>query len=258
MKTNYFLGVLMIFLVPMAAMAGSGNQNVKIGIKAGTSIPSLRDNGENEISKDYESKMSGNFGLVADFLISGRFSLKTGLDYSGQGGVRNGQQPVTNLPSQLSQFLPKGTYIYANFNNNSILNYMEIPVMGKLEWGNKMKYYLNAGPYVGVLLNAKQKTSGNSQFYLDKTAMMPLTISGQPLGNQSFDANTDVKDDINSTNIGLTGGVGLSFDLSRNSALVFDARAAYGLKSVQKDTELNGNSKTGGIFLTLGYLFSLK
>ncbi len=258
MKRNFYVSVILIFLIPVTVFAGTNGQSVKIGIKAGTSIPSLRDDGNNEITRDYESKMAGSFGLIADIGISGKLSIKTGLDYSGQGGVRDGQQPVTDLPVQFSQLLPQGSYIYANFNNNSVLNYMEIPIMVKLEWGNKLKYYLNAGPYLGFLLNAKQKTSGSSQFYLDKNGTMPLTISGQPLGLQSFDANTDIKDDINSTNIGMTGGVGLSFDLNKKSALVFDARAAYGLKSVQKDTELNGNSKTGGIFLTLGYVFSLK
>jgi len=233
-------------------------QNVKIGLKAGTSFPSLRSNSDNEISTGYESKMAENFGLVADIGISGALSLKTGIDFAGQGGIRNGQQPVTDLPQQFAQMLPGGTYIYANFNNNSILNYMEIPVMGKLEWGDKFRYYVNAGPYLGFLMNAKQKTSGSSPFFLDKAGTMPLTMGGQPLPSQSFSATTDVKEDLNSTNIGLTGGLGLSYDLNKKSAILFDARAAYGLKSIQKDTELNGNSKTGGIFLTLGYLFLLK
>jgi hypothetical protein len=252
------LGIVFLVFISSASVLAISRQKVKIGIKAGTSIPSLRDNSGNEISQGYESKMAESFGLIADFIVSERFSIKTGLDYSGQGGIRNGQQPVTNLPAQFSQILPPGTYLYANFNNNSVLNYMEVPLMGKFEWGYKWKYYLNAGPYIGYLLSAKQKTSGSSPFYLDKTGTMPLTIPGQPLGAQSFDATTDVKKDINTINIGLTGGVGLSFDLNKKSALVFDLRAAYGIKSVQKDTETNGNSKTGGIFLTLGYLFTMK
>ncbi len=233
-------------------------QQIKIGFKAGTSIPNLHDVGTNEISEGYKSKVAENFGVIADIGVSEKFSIKTGVDYAGQGGIRNGQQPVTNLPTQFAQLLPDGTYLYADFNNEATLNYLEIPLMGKLEWGNKLKYYANAGPYIGILLNAEQKTSGNSPFYLDKYGTMPLTIQDQPLPPQPFDATTEINDDVRSSNFGITGGIGLSYGLNRTSAILLDARAAYGLRSIQKDTVVNGESKTGGLFLTLGYLFSLK
>jgi hypothetical protein len=83
-------------------------------------------------------------------------------------------------------------------------------------------------------------------------------MQGQPIPTQSFDATTDINEDINSTNFGITGGIGFAYNLNKKSAVLLDARAAYGLKSIQKDTSVNGDSKTGGLFLTLGYLFSLK
>jgi len=230
---------------------------LRLGIKAGTSIPNLHSDESNEISQGYESKLAENFGIIADIDISETFSIKTGLDYSEQGGIREGQQPVTNLPAQFVQMLPDGTYLYADFYNEAVLNYLEVPLMGKLQFGRKIKYYINAGPYLGFLLNAKQVTEGNSQFYLDKTGTMPLTVQGQPLPSQSFDATTDIEDDIESTNFGITGGIGLGYGLNNDNSLVLDARVAYGLNPIQKDTSANGKSRTGGIFLTLGYMFAL-
>ena len=240
-----------------ACLSKLSAQEFMIGIKAGTSIPNLHSDGTNEISEGYRSKLAENFGIIADIGISEKFSIKTGVDYAGQGGIRDGNQPVTKLPAQFAQMIPEGTYLYADFNNEASLNYIEVPLMGKLEWGNKLKYYVNAGPYIGFLLNAEQETDGNSLFYLDKNGTVPLTVQNQLLPSQSFDATTDINDDIRSTNFGVTGGVGLGYSVGSKSSLVLDARVAYGLHSIQEDTSSNGSSRTGGIFLTLGYLFAL-
>lgn len=251
--------LLIVCLMLFSAFIGYVSaQSLKIGIKAGTSIPNLHDNGKYEISRGYESRVAQNFGIIADIGITQKLSIKTGIDYAGQGGIRNGQQPVADLPTELAQMVPEGSYLYADFDNEASLNYMEIPLMGKIELGKKLKYYINAGPYIGFLLNAEQKTAGNSMMYFDKTGTIPISIQGQPLPAQSFDATTNIDDDIRSTNFGLTGGIGLALGIKQKSAILFDARAALGLNSIQKDTSANGESKTGGLFLTLGYLFSLK
>lgn len=250
-----------IFLVCFVTLSSLSHylaaQSVKIGIKAGTSIPNLHDDGTNEISAGYKSKVAEDFGIIADISISEKFSIKTGVDYAAQGGIRDEIQPITNIPNEYAQFIPEGTYIYADFKNEASLNYLEVPLMGKMEWGEKLKYYVNAGPYIGFLLKAKQETSGNSLIYFDKGGTMPVSILGQQLPEQSFGATTDVKENIKSTNFGLTGGVGLSYNLTKKSALLLDARAAYGLTSIQENPD-NGETKTGGLFFTFGYLYSLK
>ena len=49
--------------------------------------------------------------------------------YSSEGGQRNGMQALAG--SSFNPQVPAGTYFYANYNNESILNYLEIPVMAK-------------------------------------------------------------------------------------------------------------------------------
>lgn len=223
-------------------------QSTLLGINGGISIPHLKSSGDNEISKGYASRLAANYGVFADLGITQQFSVKFAIQYAGQGGKRTGMQPFTSMPPGM---------LYANFNNQSVLNYLDIPVMAKFTWGSTFKYYLNAGPYCGVLLNATQKTDGNSQFFLDKGGTQPVSIQGQPLPAQSFKADTDIKKDINPVNFGLTGGVGLGYQISRSGEISLDIRAAYGLTTIQKDTQANGKSHTGGLFLTLGYAYVL-
>lgn len=227
-------------------------QKIKLGVNAGISIPELQSNSSNEISKDYKSRLASVFGAFADFNIDKNFSIKTFINYAGQGGKRTGMQPITNVPPQFAQMLPPGTTLYANFKNVSVLNYLEIPVMAKWEWGKTWKYYVNIGPYIGFLLSAKQKTSGNSPFYADKEGNQPVTPS-EPL-----DATTDVKSSLNKTNFGITGGAGIGKNICKTGELILDVRAADGLTTLQKDTQNDGKNHTGGLFITLGYAISLK
>ncbi len=233
-------------------------QKIKLGLNAGVSIPELKSNNSNELSQGYKSRLASTFGAFADFNIDKTFSIKTFINYAGQGGKRTGMQPVTDIPPALSSMLPPGTLLYADFKNVSALDYLEIPVMAKWEWGNSWRYYVDIGPYVGFLLAAKQKTSGSSQLYFDSGGTQPVEISGQPLPPQSFDATTDVKSSLKTTNFGITGGAGISKNMGKCGDLILDVRAADGLTTIQKDKQDDGKNHTGGLFITLGYAILLK
>ena len=257
MKKDIY-GLMMCFSFCIFFSAPLSAQVTAIGVNGGISVPQLRSSGNNELSEGYESRLAATFGLFADLGITQQFSVKVAVNYAGQGGKRQGMQPVTAIPPDLSQLLSPGTMLYADFKNEAILNYLEIPVTAKFTWGDKLKYYINAGPYAGILLSATQKTEGTSPFYLDKAGTQPLGIQGHPMPAQSFRADIDIKKDINPINFGLTGGIGLTYPLGEASEIILDARGAYGLTSIQKDTKANGKSHTGGLFLTLGYAYLFK
>ncbi|MFN0083388.1 MAG: porin family protein [Ferruginibacter sp.] len=231
-------------------------QKIDVGVIGGLSVPQLKSTGDNIISQDYKSRLGATYGVFADFGVIKNFSIKVVAAYASQGGKRNGSQPLTSLPPELLQLIPPGTQLYANFDNEAILNYLEIPVMAKLEWGGKLKYYANLGPYIGILLSAKQITEGSSQLYFDKAGTKPLSFMGQPLPGISFNATTNVKNDINSINVGITGGGGLTYPLSKAIKVLLDVRGAYGFTNIQEDTQANGESKTGGVFITTGLAYS--
>ncbi|OQY96578.1 MAG: hypothetical protein B6D37_01735 [Sphingobacteriales bacterium UTBCD1] len=249
-KAAFLLLSLCIFAL------SSKSQKIRVGVNAGISFPDLRSNSDNELSKDYTSRFASVFGAFADFGISNNLSIKACIDYAGQGGKRNGMQPVTNLPPQLASMLQPGQLVYAVFDNTSVLNYLEIPVMVKMEWGNSLHFYVNLGPYAGFLLNSYQKTNGNSRLYLDKGGSMPIpdpSNPGQPLPPMPFNAKTDVKSSLKNMNFGLTGGGGISKNITKSGELVLDVRAAEGFTTIQKNPQTDGKSHTGGLFVTLGY-----
>jgi len=235
--------------------AGFGGE-VQVGVHAGLSIPNIRGEGDNIFSRGYSSRKGPFVGLFAEFRLGPHFSLLTEVNYASQGGQWNGMQPVLmDLPGLA---LPPGTVLYAEFDNEAILDYLEVPVMAKLSWGEKPRFFICAGPYVGLLVRAKTLTSGMSSLYLDDLGT-PLLVppNYQPLPPLSFDAEIDSKDDINDLSAGIAGGVGLSLPAGPGE-LIFGVRFSLGLTNIQRDVEMYGRNHTGAVVLTLGYSHTLK
>ena len=254
------LMILLLMAMISLSISAQDEKNHYIGFKGGVSIPQLSSSQDNELSRDYKSRVAPNFGGFAEIGLKEKLSFQVELNYAGQGGKRIGVQPISQPPPTLPP-LPNGIYYYADFRNVAKLNYLEIPVMLKYKFGakDKPRVYLNGGIYYGKLLNAKQVTSGSSTIYLDREGKTPLLLppNETALPPIPFDATTDIKNDLNSNNVGLTGGGGIQFPHARNYFLV-DVRVSYGLLSIQKDTVRNGNSKTGNLVISIGYAFGLK
>lgn len=243
----------LIFLAAVLAPARSTfAQSPWLGIKGGLSIPDLSGGGNNPLSNGWTSRLAANFGLQYECTLHNNLGLQVELNYAGQGGKRDGMQPITNLPPSLASQVPPGTYLYADFDNKAILDYLELPVMAKLSWGKTLGFYVNAGPYVGYLLSAKEKTSGTSTIYEDSKGQMPLTVQGYPVPPQDFTSTTDVTSSIKRWNVGITGGAGLSWRLDRSDKLFLDARFEYGLINIQRYSD-DGTNNTGNVLFSLGY-----
>lgn len=242
---------VLVFLIEISysqtSMINVGSKYT-IGILAGLNIPRLSGGNGNELSRDYTSRSGLAFGLALSVDLGSNFGIGADLLYSSEGGKRNGIQAFD--ASSINPLVPPGTYFYADFNNESILNYAEIPVMVKYYFPlNKFsRFYVNLGPYVGFLLNATQKTNGSSIIYADRTQTMPVVSDPQ-----SFDASTDIKSSINPINFGFTGGGG--FVQRFGSGEIFmDIRGAYGIIVIQKDKQ-NGSSHNGNLLIDIGYAF---
>lgn len=243
----------------LAALGQSEEREVHIGVKAGLSLPNLVGGSDQEITKDYKSRFTANFGGFVDIQLKKNTSLQIEVDYAPQGGKRNGIQPVTQ-PIPGLPVLPAGSYYFANFKNTAKLDYIEVPVMLKYR-ARKEKavgYYVNGGPYMGFLMKATTVTSGTSPLYLNNAGTVPVLIGpGTPFPAIPFDAKTDVTDDLNRFNFGVTGGGGITFKHGKNYAFI-DGRVAYGLTTLQKDTVNDGKSRTGNVVFSFGYAFGVK
>ena len=250
------LRVLRVVLLSCCLASLASASPLTIGLRAGSSIPDLRDNGGNELSKGWSSRVAPYFGASAELEVTPAFSVQAEVAYAAQGGVKDGLQPIITDLSALG--VPPGVTLYARFKNTAKLDYVEIPVLAKYHLCPAHRLFVGAGPYVGFLLSAKTVTRGQSSIYMDPQGRQPLVFppgspyEGQPVPPQDFGATTDGKADLHAFNWGLQAGAG--YDLPAGPGVVsLEVRGGLGLANLQKDTATNGKNVTGNLVLALGY-----
>lgn len=253
MKSYLFLLGFSILL--LKTNASFTQIRMDMGIKAGLSIPNLSSGGSaNPINTGYSSRLDADLALHIEYYFSNHFSIQPQLEYSSQGGKKNGNQAFS-VPTEMEQLFPPDQippYLYANYKSTAKLNYLMLPIMVKYRfyitqhWGG----YIATGPFASFLLSAKNETRGTSNIYLDAQHTQPL-----PTEPQSFDNTENVRNDLHKINAGISGHIGLDYKLLKGN-LFIEGGGNYGLINIQKN-EANGKNRTGAGIVVVGYQFQI-
>lgn len=234
---------------------GYSQQAIYLGAKGGLGIPNLQDgtNEQNPLNAGFSSRLGVNIGVLAEFQITDWFSIQPEINFAEQGGKKDGLQAFVPPDDQLAMLPPGTKYLYANFKNEARLNYIQIPVLAKFNFklSDKVKFFINIGPYLGYLVSAKQVTSGKSAVYLDAGGTQPISPD-----QQSFDNTEDVYSQLRKVNFGLDGGIGLSMDALHGKVFV-QAGGNYGFINIQKYAA-DGKNHTGSATIELGYSYRIE
>ncbi|HVB03394.1 MAG TPA: outer membrane beta-barrel protein [Chitinophagaceae bacterium] len=225
----------------------------EIGIQGGFSLPDLRGNLRDP--QAYLSRSDGCYGIYGNFKINKQFSILAELNYCGEGGRRDGIQPI---PSGSMKDYPPSDTFYSDYQNSTILHYLELPVLARLTWGKQVKYFIEGGIFTGYLMDARLVTSGKGVLYSDPAGRIPASAppGGDPFSPQILDNNTDISKQINRINIGIIGGGGILYDLGRNQ-FSLDLRISEGMLHIYRNTHAGGKYNTGNVLILLGYGFRL-
>lgn len=256
------------FLIIIAVLCFSGlaySQTISLGLKGGITIPHLPAPGakNNVFNGGYLSRLGPDISVFADIQFSDWLSLQPAVEYSAQGGDKSGFQAIP-FPEELIPELQGHTppeYLYADIQSTATFNYLLFPVLIKLGLNlgesSPFRIYGGVGPVVGILLNARQKTKGHSTVYLDedKQTLVPDPADPKSPLVYTFDTDTDSKDELNTTNIGLEGTLGVMYKLHRSSIFI-EGGGNYGFLAIQKE-KTNGQNHTGAAVVQLGYAYQL-
>lgn len=253
MKKLIFYSLTFVFLFICFTVNA---QDIALGVKGGISIPNLSSGGSGQtpLSTGYSSRTGPDFSIFGEFKISSLFSIQPQVEYSSQGGKKDGLQAFPTPPQVAAEF-PSGQapqYLYADYKSEAKLNYLMIPVLAKFGWNiNKSpwRFYVDAGPFVSFLTSAHQITSGNSQFYTDPAGTQPL-----PGGTQSFNNNQNIKDQLNTTNFGVEGNLGFNYSIGKTCNVFIEGGFNYGFINIQK-VAADGKNNTGAAEVQVGYSY---
>lgn len=131
-----------------------------------------------------------------------------------------------------------------------ILNYVEVPIMSHIYFGQRKKFFINAGPeiayYIGDHIKSNfdyHDTSGLEGFHDKNRREEQLTM--------------DVSQKLD---FGIVAGLGGEFSFNRKNSVVLEARVYYGIGNVmpsgRQDTFSISNQLSVGV--TAGYWFRIK
>lgn len=260
------------------------SQTVNVGIRGGLSIPNIVSGGDNPLSKGYSSRIAGGGGIFAELGINNYVSFRLGVEYSGQGGKRNGIQaiPSEQVMAGITAGMGGGNMegmddilgpvmssmpnnIFADVKNTAAFDYLIVPVSIQIgtNANNRWRVYANAGPFVSFLLHGKQTTKGQSKMYMDADKSLTLGDAMQSvIGNvpeladvlqneTDFGSEKVITSDLNPVNAGIQGDIGLSYRHERHRIFI-EIGGNYGFIKMQKDKS-NGSNRIGAATVMVGY-----
>jgi len=195
--TKILIGLIFLLALPIVNI----NAQSTVGIRAGV-ISSKFDVQNGDIAEDYESKLGADIALVADFPI-GIFSISPEFHWLQKGAKLKDLDGTLNDATRT-------------------FNYLEIPLLTKVTFGDEVAFFFMAGPSVGYLLNGTDKDNDG----------------------QTNDLDLDFYKRIE---YGLHVGGGVQFGVVR-----IDLRYIFGLSNVfDDDTEVEINNTSIGAGLSL-------
>ena len=223
MKKNFTL----LLMLPLLFLTAS--LSAQIGVKGGINFFNLSQ--ENTAPNAEEFITTAGIGAVAgitfDLNISDAFSIQPEVLFIQKGG----KDEARFLGTRVEQV--------------TTLNFVEVPVMAKLIFGNSgndggLGLYITGGPWAGFALNGKLKstTFGND---------------GSKEDSETITFSFDDEDNRNRMDWGLAAGAGLVI-----GNLIIEGRYNHGIRNLyENDSKLTADRtlQTRGVSVTIGMVF---
>ncbi len=214
------------FLLALTLTTGAitaQNSKIDIGIEGGPSLRFLRGS---EIFKQYFQPTVGfSGGISFQYNVGEVISLRTNIAFERKGMI---SKDITAFDANGN---PTGTLEQrVNF------DYITIPLLVRASFGEKIQFFINAGPYFGYLISQKEVLSGpsNPTIILDKTKYY------KPL------------------DVGISAGLGCLIPIGDKFAFTLEARHNLGLTNVSdRPVYNNGTVKTNATTLLAGFAYRI-
>lgn len=218
MKVPFF--VLTISFLSIGVVLNAQNNKFELGIEGGPSYIFVH--GNEFIEEVHDPTVGFAAGISFQYNFSEHISFRSNLFYERKGSkIAFDFTDINGMKIGSSD---------AHFN----LNYLTVPLLLRFTTGEKVKFFCNAGPYVGYLL--KQVTN-----YKD----LSNVICNKEVGTKDF----------KSLEVGFVFGLGAGIPISDAVILSFELRNNLGLTAVNDYPISDGSLKTNTTNLHVGFAY---
>ena len=193
-----------------------------VGAGFGSTISSVDLRNFRGASVNTSSYMQYHGGLAIRYITEKNLGLIAEINYAQNGWKQNFRENPDN------------------FSHHRTLNYLELPLMTHIYWGNKVRYVVNLGPKVSYLLGESEEMNPSLRDYLSSGEMPESFITHQ------YFRNAEKKFDY-----GLIFGTGVEFRSGIGNFLL-EGRYYFGLGDIYK------NKKTDYFQRSANQIISIK
>jgi hypothetical protein len=188
-----------LILLTFISLGLFGQDKINVGIEGGGGFRYFR--GNSIVDKE-NSILGYSGGLIFQYNFSKIFSFKTGITYDRKGWGQN-----VTITNNSGMFLYK-TIAKLNY------DYLIVPLLVKASFGNKIKYFVNVGPYIGYGVN--------NNFFISGEGFRP-----DENGDNKFDQT--LKYDL-----GISSGLGIQYPINDKIRISIEIRNNYGMLNINK------------------------
>ena len=232
MKNYKYIGILVLawlFTLPATAQLGEERHNFAVGINGGLNM--------NSVSFDPKIKQNTlngmEMGVTMRYMSEKYFKMMCGvqmeINYSQRGWSEKIEDGSGNTYSRT-------------------MNYVEIPLLAHLAFGKDalnrgVKFFINAGPQIGLLIGESESMENIDMNALTDTQK---AVYGDKIQNK-FD-------------YGIAGGGGIEFRTKKAGSFLLEGRYYFALSDFYSTTKKDYFSRSahGTIVAKITYLFGLK
>jgi len=207
---------VIIIVVAVNLMQAQEKGTIEFGFNTGINVSSVSTSGEWA-----DAGFGINIAGSADYYFSESWSLKAKVIYD-QKGWNNGfvNAPIVD-PEDYDPNVD-GTLHESNVN----LNYITIPLMANYHFAKKKNWYVNFGPYVGLLISAKE-----TKFGVDYTEI------------------------FNRTDFGIAAGIGVKIPVSDKLKFFVEYEGNAGLNNINKYNNFKVRSSKDALNVGINFRF---
>jgi hypothetical protein len=251
MKKSFFIATAVLFLAHSSAYAQQG-KNFNMGLKFGYNYTSF--SGHTVYDKNNHRPL---FGLLFNIMLTDRLALAPELNISLKGGTRRADYGV----------VPGGQYNPRPYSENKLvpvpagakqqkftladrldMGYVQIPVLVRFMFLQKVKLYLNAGPAINILAIPYR--------WYDEIYSDPYNPSDMKRAVEKGEVDDRSNYQPVELSLILGAGIAVPMDKDKNSWFYLEpVRYDLGLTQTLKNARLNGNSQTGTYQFQIGFGF---
>lgn len=172
---------------------------------------------------DPQPAVFGSGGFIFQYNFKNFLSLKTGISYQRKGYQL---KDVTSVDQN-------GNILSNTATSSSRLDYLTFPILVKASFGKKVNFFVNAGPYVGYLLQKTNRLKYDGSTTTDQT----------DLSNGGY----------NRWDFGIAGGVGIAIPIRTFWVISIEARNYSGLIDIASSSSTKWLTNTTDLRVGVAY-----